>query len=319
MPRTLTLLIFLFLVIHRTPAQAETVRVFLLAGQSNMAGQGRASGLTPPWNSPQDDVWIWQDDLGDNVGWASLRPGFGGSDGNFGSAGNHDRPGSTVDEFGPEVSIGRVLADAYPNDRIALVKHAGPGRSLQTHWNPDYQDTPGVDDMYRQLMDKVDKATSLLDGGLEFEVAGMFWAQGVRDAEDRSGPEAKLNYAENLERLISAVRADFANPNMPFVLAQTHDEVSVRDGLSVANLNTIRSAQESVATADEFVAMVRTDDISLRDDRVHIDTTGQIEHGRRLADAYLALTVVPEPGTVMMLISGGLGLLLFAWRKRLLG
>ena len=271
-------------------SRAGSVKVFLLAGQSNMRGQGRASGLTAPWNSTQDDVWIWQDDLGDNVGWTSLRPGFGATDNNFGSGGNHDRPGSEpVDTLGPEVSIGRVLADAYPDDQIALVKHAGAGRSLQTHWNPDYQDAPGLDDLYRQLMDKVDKATSLLDGGLEFEVSGMFWAQGVYDAEDRSGPEAKLNYAENLERLINAVRADFASPNMPFVLAQTHDEVSVRNGLSVANLNTIRSAQEGVATANALVAMVRTDDISLRDDRFHIDATGQIEHGRRLANAYLSL------------------------------
>ncbi len=137
MPRTLTLLIFLFLVIHRTPAQAETVRVFLIGGSSNTWGQGFARDLEPPWSEPQEDVWIWQDDLGQNVGWTALRPGFGVRDSNMGSGGNLGActptdilRGSCVDRFGVELTLGRGLADAFPGDQIAIVKHATGGRRV---------------------------------------------------------------------------------------------------------------------------------------------------------------------------------------------
>ena len=50
---------------------AADVKIFVLAGNSNTYGQGFAAEVAPPLNMPQEDVWIWQDDLGSNVGWTA--------------------------------------------------------------------------------------------------------------------------------------------------------------------------------------------------------------------------------------------------------
>src|SRR5262245_53244180 len=90
------------------------VQVLLLVGQSNMDGAPDVGELRTPYDAPQSDVWIWQDDLSTNVGWTSLRGGFGG-DSNKGSGGNGG-------QFGPELSFGRTLADARPESQFALIK-----------------------------------------------------------------------------------------------------------------------------------------------------------------------------------------------------
>src|SRR5262245_48000873 len=48
------------------------IQVLLLVGQSGMEGNGSNVDLRSPYDAPQADVWIWQDDLGQNVGWTSL-------------------------------------------------------------------------------------------------------------------------------------------------------------------------------------------------------------------------------------------------------
>ncbi len=104
----------------------QTVKVFLLGGQSNMQGTRTVNFLPPPFDEPQDDVWIWQDD-NTTKGWTSLRVGFAGTGSDF------DRG------FGPELSLGRVLADAMPDDQFAFVKHVqgGTGATMEDGWSPD--------------------------------------------------------------------------------------------------------------------------------------------------------------------------------------
>ena len=66
----------------------ERARVFLLAGQSNMAGLGANSDLTSPYDTAQDNVAFWH-----NGAWVNLAPGFG----------------YTTAQFGPEVSFGSTI------------------------------------------------------------------------------------------------------------------------------------------------------------------------------------------------------------------
>jgi hypothetical protein len=287
-----------------SPDVRAGVKVFLMVGSSNMWGQGFASEVPAPLNEPRDDIWIWQDDLAANVGWTPLRPGFGNSDNNLGSGGNHLRcdpdlsgPGHCgLDRIGPELTLGRALADAFPNDRIALLKHVRGGGTL-SDWNPDSPGPMGEAAMYVGLRHKFDKATQVLkDSGLSYEVAGMFWDQGGADARDQSGISAQ-QYEANLTNIIASVREDFAmNSNMPFVLGRSHTYLPDDFGF----LPVVRNAQENVANSDPRVGMVYTDDISRRPfnatftgDHWHYDTAGQFEFGRRFASAFLAIAAEP--------------------------
>ena len=83
----------------QTPCQAVS-RVFLLGGQSNMGGGGFVADLSPPYDTTQTDVNYWS-----GSSWVSLAPGFGWD----------------ATRLGPEVSFGRAIADAYPDDDLYLV------------------------------------------------------------------------------------------------------------------------------------------------------------------------------------------------------
>ncbi len=77
------------------------VQVLLMIGQFNLAGYGSNLDLGSPYDAPQSDVWIWQNDLGPNVGWTSHRGGFGADSSNHSLGGDGPR-------FGPEVGPAKI-------------------------------------------------------------------------------------------------------------------------------------------------------------------------------------------------------------------
>jgi hypothetical protein len=287
-----TLLIALF-----TATSAAQVKVFILAGTSNMWGQGFVADVPAPFNTAQEDVLIWQDDLGANVGWTSLRPGFGATCNNFGSGGNTLRcaPAQMAsgrcgkDEIGPELTLGRALADAYPNHQIALLKHAAGGTSMDG-WNPD--DTGPADEshMYVGLTEKMsDALMALTDAGKEFEVAGLFWEQGGGDGRDLGLAES---YATNLQNFIATIRDDFnGGPGMPFVIGRSNSFLQTSGGYPYMNM--VRDAQVDVANSDPVGAWINGDDLSRYPNDVHYDAAGQLELGRRFASAFLGIAAEP--------------------------
>ena len=79
---------------------AEPVKVFLLGGQSNMVGVGKVAGLPAPYDEPFAGVKFWRGGK-----WLPLGPGG--------------------KSFGPELSFGRAIKGALPDDEIYLVDGAG--------------------------------------------------------------------------------------------------------------------------------------------------------------------------------------------------
>ncbi len=310
------------------PVEAGKVKVFLLGGHSNATGGGDPNGL-PPELALQEDVWIWLERKEGGPDWVALGPGHGGR------THRPDWPdiiGLNPDgAFGPELTIGRYLADTFPDDQIVLVKHAGGGSDVDSDWNPENPGPLGQwQHMWSSLLAKTDNAfQSLTDMGLEYKVSGMFWTQGVRDAInlswDSNDPiefeagrvEAFLRagrYQENLTRLIDAVRDEYGDSQLPFIIAQEHSNIPTCCGspLVFPALDVVREAQEATALALNNVVMFQTDDLPTSDG-AHWTAEGQLEHGRRHVNAYL--TIVPEPTTVAMSFSGALLLMGFARRR----
>ncbi len=241
------------------------IRVYILAGQSNMVGVGANSALTSQYTAPLDVVQIY---ASNRPGWKDLAPGFGAS----------------TSYIGPELGFGHAMLDGLDGEPILLIKHAVGGTNLAAQWNPD---TPGP--QYATLLNTVNAAMSSLQGQYLPRYAGFLWMQGEADAQDATmAPE----YADNIENFIEQVRIDFGDPNLPFALGRIAPNETywpVSEGLG----ELVRNAQAAAAANIDHAYMIDTDDLTMNADNVHYDTAGLLEMGRRFANAMMVDIFTP--------------------------
>jgi cysteine-rich repeat protein len=249
--------------------------------------------LPPPLDAPQPDVRFWFDEgsffaLFD----PSLRIDSGDT---FVALQFQSDPSgltfvTTANGFGPEIKLGRVLADALTLD-VAIVKFAVSGSSLAVDWNPA---TAGS--LYHQMRDDVAGALAALAAmGDSGQLAGVFWMQGEADAQTGAAAAA---YEANLTSFIGQLRSDFASSGLPFVLGRINVNIDTSCCFSFPFKNEVRTAQANVAGAVSRTAMVDTDDLPLIGDTLHFAAPGQLALGEGFANAYLAFPVVCGDGAL---------------------
>ena len=214
-------------------ADAPTLRVFILAGQSNMQGHGMVPA-NPDRNGGQgslehlvrdpasaerfahlidaegawvrrDDVWI---DYFERAG--PLTPGYG----------------ARAEQIGPELGFGHVVGDAL-DEPVLLIKVAWGGKSLAVDFRPPSAGGE-VGPFYTQLLERVAEVLATLEdpakgplGEMAFngyELAGFGWHQGWNDRINQGHNDA---YEENMACFIRDVRKALDAPKLPFVIAET--------------------------------------------------------------------------------------------------
>jgi len=215
---------------------ANTVKVFILAGQSNMEGQGEINPIGTQGtleyiynNDPVtyghlkdggnwavlNDVWIWYKRGGTTLVKGGLTAGYGVS--------------STT--IGPELQFGHLMGDFY-GEQVLLIKTAWGGKSLGVDFRPPTSGwgiippvTAGNDGFYYQeMLDFVVDAMANIGtyfpaySGQGYEIAGFGWHQGWND---RVTSNLAAEYEENMANFITDVRASLGVPDMPFVIATT--------------------------------------------------------------------------------------------------
>jgi alpha-galactosidase len=262
-------------------AQPKPVKVFILAGQSNMEGKAKVALAEYQAQQPatrdlykhlfKDGKWIERPDV-----WIKYLKVTGNLTVGYGS------PKS----IGPELGFGTVVGDRY-DEQVLLIKTAWGGRSLYRDFRspsagfpPDkvlekmladmQKKTPkaALDDVkklfgasYREMIGDVSETLTNL--GKYFpnykeqghEIAGLVWFQGWNDMINA---EYTATYTVNLEHFIRDVRKDLKTPKLPFVIG----EMGV-DGLKAgANVQKFKAAQAAILKTPEFktgVAVVKTD------------------------------------------------------------
>ncbi len=236
------------------PSSPGRTRVFLLAGQSNMLGQGANSELTPPYNASQTNIAFWH-----NGDWVDLAPGFGG----------------TGDEFGPEVGFGYTIGQALvPPDRIFLVKYSLGGTALYNDW------APPSGPQYTSFMNTARAALANLDtDGVDYEISAMLWLQGESDAVEGQGAA----YEANLRNFIDDMRTQFSVPDLPFYIARVRTYYG-----TVEQSGLVRTAQVAVAESTANVEAFDTDSYNLINGG-HYNTAGQLNIGIDFANTYLSM------------------------------
>lgn len=213
------------------------VKVFILAGQSNMEGQAVVDLAGPDYNEGRGTLAMLIDDpskaemlahLKDDVGQWAVR------DDVWVSYQREDQPllsgplgvGFTAygdsHHFGPELQFGHIVGDHFENP-VLIIKTAWGGKSLYSDFRPP--SSVGETGRYYTLMiEQVHAALDQMDEefpdltGRDYELAGFVWYHGWNDGVD---PEhAVPEYEQNLVNLIGDVRAEFDSSDLPVVIGE---------------------------------------------------------------------------------------------------
>lgn len=263
------------------------VDVFLLAGQSNMEGVGRAE-LLPTSARASANVHLFHSSAlgmkGSEDQWLPLRPAGWRSNSTCG--------------FGVEMSLGAALSSAKPERQVYLIKHAVGGTSLFGDWNPN----DGL--QFRTFESTVKQALAELESrGLRGVVRAIFWQQGEADA--KTIREARV-YERRLENFIIRTRDSFAAnapdrhaKNIRFVVGQVipdatagsnaHKRFPYRDEVREAQLavSQILTNVVTVPTDVTFETHASDGDEFRKHDNVHFNEAGLKKLGEHMAAAYL--------------------------------
>lgn len=272
----------------------DTIRVFYLGGQSNMEGFGYNKDLPKALNTEFKDVYIFHGNTaidGDTSGglgyWSILKPGHGIG---FQTDGKNNK---YSDRFGIELSFVKRMQELYPNDKIALIKYARNGSSIDSlaagtfgSWEPDFNGKNGIN-QYDHYLKTIKNALSVKDinndGKDDVLVpSGILWMQGESDADKTEA--IALRYYDNLKRLMDLMRASLLTDDLPVVIGKISDSFKDNDGLVWDYGDLVTYAQEKFIKNDSNAAIVRTTKYYNYSDKWHYDSSGFVDLGEQFAE-----------------------------------
>ncbi|MEZ5449265.1 MAG: sialate O-acetylesterase [Thiolinea sp.] len=169
--------------------------------------------------------------------------------------------------FGPEVSFAHEVARAFPQDTHTLIKLAATGSSIQA-WQPEQALYKGL---LRQIGFSLEQAQPRVDA--------ILWMQGESDARQ---PALAAQYTPRLTHLIQSLRADLHSPNSLFLIGEINPEDE-----AFSMTAQVRASQQQVQRALPGTLLVSAEGLGKLPDRVHYDARGQMELGKRFAQAYI--------------------------------
>nr|XP_043617564.1 probable carbohydrate esterase At4g34215 [Erigeron canadensis] len=226
--------------------------IFILAGQSNMAGRGgvvndKWDGYVPPESSPNPKILRLTADLT----WQPATEPLHRDIDYFRACG-----------VGPGMAFANSLLKRDSSIGVVGLVPCAVGGTNITEWAPKGQ-------LYNQL---IQRANAALQGG--GTIKGLLWYQGESDTVTRE--DAQL-YKRRLERFFDHVRSDLLLPNLPIV------QVALASGAG-PYIEQVREAQLGT-----WLVNLRTVDakgLGLEPDRLHLTTPSQVALGGMLAQVF---------------------------------
>ena len=230
------------------------LQLFLLAGQSNMAGRGT---VEPEDRVPHPRVWV----LNRQEEWMAAVDPL-----------HFDK---RIAGVGPGRSFGIALANAEASANIGLVPVAVGGSPISA-WAPgavhSQTGSKPYDDAIRRI--RVAKAAG--------EFKAFLWHQGEND----SGETATPDYEARLTTLIGRLRAEVNDAALPVLIGQLGRFADAPWGASRSEIDGVH---RKLARELPNVVFVSSVGLVHKGDRVHFDSASARELGRRYAEAYQAI------------------------------
>lgn len=226
----------------------DSFHVYLLLGQSNMAGRGKVGEED---RTPHPRVFS----LTKEEKWAPAVEPL-----------HFDKPVAGV---GPGLAFGKAMAEADPAIRVGLVPCAAGGSPIES-WTPGGYHGQTKSHPYD---DAIRRARAALKKGV---LKGILWHQG-----ESNQPEG---YREKLIELVGRLRKELAAPEVPFIVGELGRFRGYPDGPN-AKKNRIFQA---VPTFIPKSACVSSEGLGARRDGIHFTAEASRELGRRYARAMRA-------------------------------
>lgn len=233
----------------------EKFHLFLLAGQSNMAGRGEVG---PEDKTPQPRILM----LNKDGAWVPAVDPL-----------HFDKPAAGV---GLGRSFATQLAAADPDITIGLIPCAVGGSPIDS-WKPGVFYPPTKSHPWDDATARTNRA--LQAGSLK----GILWHQGESDANDKQAPL----YGPALLDLITRMRTEFQSPNLPFIAGQ------LGNFEDMPRVDATRLIDETLRTLPQKMvrtAFVSSEGLKHKGDKIHFDSASLREFGKRYAEAYQKLS-----------------------------
>lgn len=267
---------------------AKPLKIFILAGQSNMQGQAQVRTIAR-LNLTEDSKQMYQDMMVKDGLPSAVKDVYGVyfTGGDMGRGGERPveekkgpfQPGyggelTEATTFGPDYTFG-IYMHKHLNEPLLIIKTAWGGRNLLQQFrspsagkyekDKDRFGNP-TGHYYNVIVTRVNEVLAdpgkyhpAYDKAAGCEIAGFVWFQGFNDmVGDYPGGKANKDYSEYSRLLacfIRDIRKDLKAPKMPFVIGV----------LGIGGVDTehpFRKAQEAPAALPEFkgnVAAIRTE------------------------------------------------------------
>ncbi|MEC5126802.1 sialate O-acetylesterase [Verrucomicrobiales bacterium BCK34] len=239
--------------------EKEKFHLYLLVGQSNMAGRGK---VTPEDKKPHDRVMMLTKDLK----WVPATDPM-----------HFDK---SIAGVGLGRTFGMEMAEADPSVTIGLIPCAVGGSPILA-WEPggyhESTKTHPWDDMLPRAKAALGKGT----------LKGILWHQGESD----SGAELAPLYEKRLHALVARLRAELDAPDVPFIAGAMGNWPEKpwnewKRMVDQAHRDLSRSVPNSAYVSAEGLA---------HRDEVHFNRESYIEFGKRYAEALRALQSASNP------------------------
>ena len=228
--------------------------LYILAGQSNMAGRGKVLE-----QDMQTHLRVYV--LNQNDEWELAKDPL-----------HFDKPGSVG--TGPGLAFGEAMAGYKKHVRIGLIPCAAGGSPISSWIKGGYHEQTKS----HPYDDALARARAAMQSGV---LKGIIWHQGESD----SNPEKIQVYQAKLEKLISDFRRDLGDEKLPFVVAKLGDFYVARN----PDAESINRILANIHGKVENTACVDVSGLNHKGDVLHFDTKSSRELGRRYAELMIKL------------------------------
>ena len=248
----LTLMCALFSGSFLSATEPASLDLYLLVGQSNMAGRGTVSE-TDRKADPRilvlnkENTWVSQ---GEPI--------------------HFDKP--EIAGVGPGFTFAKLMADKSPGTTIGLIPCAVGGTPI-SRWKPGA-------DLYEQALARAKIA--LKSGHLK----GILWHQGEAECDNEGRARA---YAKNLTAVATGFRRDLNAPDVPFIAGELGEFLYTRTGNKDPYSRVVNEQIDSLPTLLPHSAVVSSAGLAHKGDELHFSAEAQREFGRRYFEALQSL------------------------------
>ncbi|MBD3384036.1 sialate O-acetylesterase [candidate division KSB1 bacterium] len=229
--------------------EKENFHLYLLIGQSNMAGRGEVAAVD---TIPHPRVYA----LNRDNQWVPAQDPV-----------HFDKPIAGV---GPGLPFGKRMAELNPGIVIGLIPCAKGGSKIH-HWRTGVYHDSTYSYPYDEMLERT---RSVLDDGI---LKGVLWHQGEGNSLNKEYAE---DYEEKLIAFVEQLRKDLKHPELPFIAA----ELGVFLPERFSQRRTVTDAIRNLPRRLRNTAVVSSKGLTAKGDSIHFNSASARLLGERYAE-----------------------------------